>query len=182
MKNMNFQDKYKKSIASDMQKKFGHKNVNAVPRLIKAVVNVGFGKLIKEPKIVEAVERVVKAITGQKPIWTKAKKSISNFKVRQGAVIGAKVTLRGARMYDFLEKLVTITLPRVRDFRGLSLKSFDAQGNLSIGFSEYIAFPEISTEDIDKPFGLEIVVVTNAKTKDEALELFKLFGFPLQKS
>ena len=178
---MDWNEKYKKVIRPAMQKEFGYKNSNAAPKLVKTVVNVGFGKSSNEAKITETVEKVLKAITGQKPIWTKAKKSISNFKVREGAVIGAKVTLRGKRMCDFLEKLVSITLPRVRDFRGLSLKSFDAQGNLSIGFGEFIAFPEISSEDTDKLFGLELVIITNAKTKKEAVELFKLFGFPLQK-
>ncbi len=174
-------DKYKKEAVPAMQKKFGYTNVQAVPKLIKAVMNVGFGKLSKEAKIVETVEQVVKAITGQRPLLTKAKKSISNFKVREGTVIGVKVTLRGRRLYDFLEKLVTVTLPRLRDFRGLSLKSFDQQGNLAIGFPEYLAFPEISAESLDKLFGLEVVIVTNAKTKEEAVELFKLLGFPLQK-
>lgn len=178
---MSFQEKYKKIIIPEMRKKFGYTNIHAIPKLVKTVVNISFGKLSREAKIAETVEKIARAITGQKPLWTKAKKSISNFKVRQGSVIGAKVTLRGQRMRDFLEKLVTITLPRTRDFRGIPLKSFDAQGNLSLGFPEYVAFPEIGSEDIEKLFGLEIVVVTNAKTKEEAAELFKLFGFPLEK-
>lgn len=161
-------------------KEMGYKNIQAVPKLIKAVINVGFGKLSKEPKIMETVENVLKRITGQKPVLNKAKKSISNFKVRQGQIIGAKVTLRGKRMNDFLEKLVKISLPRVRDFRGLPLKSLDKQGNLSLGFKEYIAFPEIRSDEVEKLFGLEISIQSNAKTRLEASRLFQLLGFPFQ--
>lgn len=177
---MSFQTFYKTTVVPALIKEMGYQNIHAVPKLVKAVVNVGFGKLSKEPKIAESVEDILKRITGQKPVLTKAKKSISNFKVRQGQIIGAKVTLRGKRMNDFLEKLVKITLPRVRDFRGLLLKSLDNQGNLSIGFKEYIAFPEIRSDEVEKLFGLEISIQSNAKTRDEALRLFKLLGFPFQ--
>lgn len=177
---MSFQTFYKTTVAPALVKEMGYKNIHAVPKLVKAVVNVGFGKLSKEPKIAENIENVLKRITGQKPVLTKAKKSISNFKVRQGQIIGAKVTLRGKRMNDFLEKLVKISLPRVRDFRGLPLKSLDKQGNLSIGLKEYIAFPEIRSDEVEKLFGLEISIQSQAKTRDEALRLFKLLGFPFQ--
>lgn len=177
---MSFKTFYKTTIVPALIKEMNYKNIHAVPKLVKAVLNVGFGKLSKEPKIMETVESVLKRITGQKPILTKAKKSISNFKVRQGQIIGAKVTLRGKRMNDFLEKLVKISLPRVRDFRGLPLKSLDKQGNLSLGFKEYIAFPEIRSDEVEKLFGLEISIQSNAKTRPEALRLFQLLGFPFQ--
>lgn len=177
---MSFKIFYKTKVVPELIKKEGYKNAHAVPKIVKAVVNVGFGKLVKEPKIIENVEGVLKRITGQKPVFTEAKKSISNFKVRQGQIIGAKVTLRGERMNNFLERLVKITLPRVRDFRGLPLKSLDKQGNLSIGFKEYIAFPEIRSDEVEKLFGLEVSIQSNAKTREEALNLFKLLGFPFQ--
>lgn len=177
---MSLKEIYKKEVVAKLKNDFGYKNVNAVPKVLKVVVNVGFGKSRKEPKIQETVEATLKRITGQQPVWGKAKKSISNFKIRQGEIIGAKVTLRGNRMYDFLEKMIRATLPRVRDFRGLPLKSVDSLGNMTLGFHEHIAFPEIKSDEIERIHGLEVTVVTNAKSKDKALSLFKYLGFPFQ--
>ncbi len=171
---------YQNTVAPQLMKEAGYKNIYLAPKITKILVHVGFGKMSKEPKIKETVEATLKRITGQKPVWAKAKQSISNFKVQQGEIIGAKVTLRGQRMYDFLEKLVKATLPRVRDFRGLSAKTLDQRGNLSIGFKEHIAFPEIRSDEVEKIHGLEVTVVTNARSRQEAESLFKKIGFPLQ--
>lgn len=178
---MSLKEKYIKEICFELQDTFHYKSVSGVPRFTKVVVNVGFGKLLKDSKIQEIVGSTLERITGQKPIFTKARKSISNFKVREGQVIGAKVTLRGARMYDFLDKLINITFPRTRDFRGLSEKSFDSRGNLSIGFREHVAFPEVQSDEVDRLHGLEVAVTTDAKTEKEAKLLFRSAGFPLQK-
>lgn len=176
---MNLKELYKKEVAGKLMKEFGYKNVNAVPKITKVVVNVGFGKSLKEPKVAEAVEATLKRITGQKPLLTKAKKSISNFKLRSGQVIGAKVTLRGKRMYDFLEKMVKVALPRVRDFRGLQPKGFDEKGNLTVGFKEHLAFPEIRPDEVERIHGLEITIVTTAHNKEESKKMFTYLGFPL---
>lgn len=176
---MNLKEFYKKEVVGKLMKELGYKNINAVPKIEKVVVNIGFGKMIKEPKIAEIVEETLKRITGQKPILAKAKKSISNFKIRSGQIIGAKVTLRGKRMYDFLEKLIKIALPRVRDFRGVSNKVFDEKGNMTIGFKEHLSFPEIRPDEVEKILGLEITMVTSAKNKEEAKILFTHLGFPL---
>lgn len=178
---MNLKEHYKKNVAPQLMKEGGYENINAVPKIVKAVAHVGFGKISNEPKIKEIIEANLKRITGQKPVLTAAKKSISNFKVRAGQIVGAKVTLRGARMYDFLTKLIHITLPRVRDFRGLPAKSLDKQGNLTIGFKEHIAFPEIRSDEVERLHGLEITIVSNAKNRETAEQLFKLSGFPFSK-
>lgn len=178
---MNLKEHYQKNVVPQLMKAGDYKNVNAVPKIVKTVVHVGFGKISNEPKIKETIEANLKRITGQKPVLTAAKKSISNFKVRAGQIIGAKVTLRGARMYDFLTKLINITLPRVRDFRGLPAKSLDGQGNLTIGFKEHIAFPEIRSDEVEHLHGLEITVVSNALDRETAEKLFKLAGFPFSK-
>lgn len=178
---MSLKEKYIKKIRFELQDTFHYKSVLGVPRFTKVVVNVGFGKLLKDSKIQEIVGNTLERITGQKPVFTKARKSISNFKVREGQVIGAKVTLRGARMYDFLDKLINITFPRMRDFRGLSEKSFDSRGNLSIGFREHVAFPEVQSDEVDRLHGLEVSVTTDAKTEKESKFLFRSAGFPLQK-
>lgn len=175
-----FQQKYLKEIVPLMQKEFGFKNVMAAPKFAKVVLNVGLKAGIKDPKFVEAAEKTLTRITGQKPVRTLAKKSISNFKIRQGMVVGLMVTLRGKRMYDFLDKLVTVTLPRVRDFRGLSPKSIDARGNYAIGMREFISFPEIRPEDTDVMHGLEIAIATTAKDKKKGLFLLKAAGFPFR--
>lgn len=180
-KDMNLKELYINQIRPEMKKAFNYKSFAGSPRFTKVVVNAGFGKLLKDSKIQETVSSTLERITGQKPVFTKARKSISNFKVREGQIIGAKVTLRGARMYDFLDKLINITLPRMRDFRGLSEKSFDCRGNFAIGFKEYVAFPEIRSDEIERLHGLEVAVTTDAKTPEEAKKLFRLAGLPLQK-
>lgn len=179
---MRLRELYKKEIVPRMKEKFGYKNNLAVPRLDKAVVNVGFGRHAKEKKYIENIEKNLAKITGQKPVLTKAKKSVASFKVREGMTIGAKVTLRGARMHDFVEKLINISFPRTRDFRGISEKSVDKSGNLTVGFREHLAFPEISADDVENVHGLEVCISTTAKTRDEGLELLKYLGFPFKKS
>ena len=177
---MNLKETYQKEVIPKLIKKFGYKNILQVPKLAKVVLNVGVGKGIKEANYLETVESTLARITGQRPIKTKAKKSISNFKIRQGMVIGMKVTLRGQRMYDFVNKLIKVTLPRVRDFRGLSLKALDKDGNLNIGIKEHIAFPEIKADEIERLHGLEVAVITNARTKKEGEALLKALGFPFK--
>lgn len=164
-----------------MEEKFGFKNDMLVPRLSKVVINIGFGHHAKEKEFMASVEKGLTKISGQKPVFTEAKKSISAFKIREGLVIGAKVTLRGQRMYDFVEKLVNITFPRVRDFRGISEKGADRNGNLTVGFKDYTSFPEIKMEEVDNNFGLEVCLSTSAKNRENGLELFRLLGFPFKK-
>lgn len=172
-------EQYDKKIVPALMERFGYKNRMAVPKLKLVSVNVGMStNLLKDPKIPETVEATLTRITGQKPVKTLAKKSIASFKVRQGQNIGMKVTLRGARMWHFLEKLIHVTLPRVRDFRGISPKLVDKQGNLSMGFKEYIAFPEIRPDEIEKLHGVQVTVNSTAKSREEGLELFRLMGFP----
>ncbi len=172
-------EKYQKTVASGLMAEFKLKNRMAVPKLKKVVLNVGLKQGIKDPKFVDHAEKILTKITGQKPVKTLAKKSISNFKIRQGQVVGMMVTIRGARMYDFVDKLVNVTLPRVRDFRGLSPKNVDQHGNMSLGFREFIAFPEVRAEDTDYAHGLEITVVTSAKDKQKGLSLLRAVGFPI---
>lgn len=172
---------YKEKIAPKLKEDFKIKNDFAVPRLQKIVINVGLGKILNDKEMLETVEKNVTAITGQKPIKTKAKKSISNFKIRKGLVIGMKVTLRGQRMYDFLDKLVNITFPRIRDFRGIDPKAVDGKGNITIGIKEYIFFPEIKLEEVEKTHGLEITIATNSKNDKLCIALLKAFGFPFIK-
>lgn len=174
-------DKYQKEIIPQLQQEFGYKSKLAVPRVSRVTVNVGVGRVNKDKAFMDNVEHTLLKIAGQKPIKTRARKSIASFKVREGAVVGMVVTLRGKRMYDFLEKLVNVTLPRVRDFRGLSLKSFDRQGNYSIGLKENIAFPEIHADEIEKIHGLEVCISTTASNKAEGEKLLRLMGFPLKK-
>lgn len=174
---------YKKEIAPTLKVERGYKNIMQAPRITKVVLNVGFGRHAKEEKYIEAVERTLKLITGQKPIRNKTTKSISNFKIREGMVIGASVTLRGYRMYEFLDKLVNLTLPRVRDFRGLSVDSFDGRGNYTLGFQEHLAFPEISGIEVgDVIHGLEITVCSTARSKEEGYILLQKIGFPFRKA
>jgi len=177
----NLQTRYKKEILPQLKEKLGLKNDMVAPKLIKVSINVGFGRHNKDKAYIERVEKVLTAISGQKIILTKAKKSIAAFKVREGMTVGAMVTLRKQYMYDFVEKLVSITFPRVRDFRGISEKSVDAAGNLTVGFKEHTAFPEIGGEDSENVFGLEISLVTNTKVREKGLELFRLIGFPFKK-
>lgn len=171
-------EKYKKEVIPAMKKIFGYKNDLAVPKLEKVVVNVGTGQGLKDTKFNEIVENTLERITGQRSVKTMAKESISNFKIRKGLVVGMMVTLRGKRMYDFVDKLINITLPRVRDFRGLEIKSVDKQGNLNIGFKEHMAFPEIKADEVEKIHGLQVVIITTAKAKAKGIELLKLLGFP----
>jgi len=179
-------EKYKREAIPQMMEKFGYKNIMAVPKIEKVVVNTGFGRLIadktsqEQKKIFEAILEDFSLITGQRPVLTRAKKSISGFKIRQGLPIGAQVTLRGERMFDFLERLINIGLPRSRDFQGIDSKSFDKKGNLTIAIREHITFPEILIEKAKNIFGLEITVVTTAKKKEEGIELLKLLGFPIK--
>lgn len=174
-------EKYEKIAVPEMRKKFGYKNNLAVPKIIKVIVSTGIGSAKDDKEKKEMIEKSFTLITGQKPLHNPAKKSIASFKLRQGMTIGYSVTLRKKRMYDFLDRLINITIPRVRDFRGLNSKSIDSSGNLTIGFKEHTVFPEASTDDIRKAFGLGVTVVTNAKLKEEALELFYLLGFPFKK-
>jgi len=178
---MRLKEKYKKQIVPKIKEEFGLKNDLLVPRLIKVVLNVGFGRHAKEKEFMASVEKGLTRISGQKPVFTEAKKSISAFKIREGLVIGCKVTLRGQRMYDFTEKLVNITFPRVRDFRGISEKAVDKDGNLTVGFKEESAFPEIKAEDIGEAFGLEVCLATSAKNRAKGLAFFHALGFPFQK-
>lgn len=174
-------EKYQKKVIPEMKKIFGYKNNLAVPYLDKVVINIGTGQGLKDAKFNEVVENTLQRITGQKPVKTNAKKSISNFKIRKGLVVGMMVTLRGNRMYDFVDKLINITLPRVRDFRGLEIKAVDDQGNLNIGLKEHVAFPEIKADEVEKIHGLQVAIITTAKNKKEGLELLKLLGFPFRK-
>ncbi|KKU27344.1 MAG: 50S ribosomal protein L5 [Candidatus Magasanikbacteria bacterium GW2011_GWA2_46_17] len=175
----NLYNDYKEKVVPRLMARFGYKNIMQVPRVQKVVLNVGVGKFVKEPHYIESVEQTIIQITGQKPVRTQAKKSISNFKIREGMDIGVKVTLRGERMYHFLERLVKLTFPRVRDFRGLADKGFDKNGNCTIGFKENIAFPEI--KEIEKTHGVEMTFSTTAKNKEEAKELLVQLGFPFVK-
>lgn len=179
-------EKYEKEVIPAMVEKFGYKNKMAVPKIEKTVINTGFGRMVsgktsdEQKKIRETILEDLSLISGQKPILTKAKKSISTFKTREGQIIGASVTLRGIKMSDFLERLIHITLPRLRDFQGIKTSSFDKKGNLTIGISEQIAFSEILPEKTRNIFGLEVIIATTAKTKEEGIELLKLLGFPLK--
>ena len=164
-----------------MQEQFGYSNRLAVPRMIKVVVNVGISSGQKDQKFLETAKETLRLVCGQKPVERQAKKAISNFKIRKGQTVGLMVTMRGARMYDFLEKLLCLTLPRVRDFRGISPSTVDSHGNLTIGLREAVAFPEIQAGDMERQHGLEITVVTNAKTREKGLALFTLMGVPFRK-
>ena len=173
-------DYYKNDVAPALMKKFGYKSPEQLPKLDKIIVNVGCGDAKDNAKVIDSVIADLTKITGQKPIITKAKKSVANFKVRQGATVGAKVTLRGERMYDFLDRLISIALPRVRDFRGVSKKSFDGRGNYAMGVKEQLIFPEISYDQVERTRGMDICIVTTATTDEQAMELLKAFGMPFR--
>lgn len=175
------QKKYNEEIVPSLREKYNYKSVMAIPKLEKIVVNMGVGDATSNSKLLDAAVADLKAITGQQPIVTKAKKAIANFKVRQGQGIGCKVTLRGDNMYNFLDKLISITLPRVRDFRGISPKSFDGRGNYTLGLTEQLIFSEIDYDKVVKVRGMDIVFVTTAHTNEEALDLLKGFGMPFRK-
>ena len=169
---------YDDKIVKAMTEKFGYKNAMEVPKIEKITLNMGVGEATQDKKKVEAAAAEMELIAGQKPVVTKAKKSIAQFKLREGMPIGCKVTLRRARMYEFLDRLITIAMPRIRDFRGVSAKSFDGRGNYAMGLKEQIIFPEINYDRIDQVRGMDVIVTTTARTDEEARELLKLFGFP----
>lgn len=175
------EEKYKKEVVPSLMEKYNYRTVMLVPKIEKIVVNMGVGDALVNSKNLEAAVSDLAKITGLKPIETKAKKSIAAFKVREGHKIGCKVTLRGKRMYEFLDKLISIGLPRVRDFRGLSSKSFDGRGNYTIGIKEQLIFPEINFDEVEKVRGMDIVIVTTAKNNEEAFELLKELGVPFRK-
>ena len=174
-------DRYQNEVVPALKKEFGYKNPMEIPHLEKVVLNVGLGEAVSNSKLVEVVANEIGAITGQKAVVTKAKKSIASFKLRQGMPIGVMVTLRRDRMYEFLDRLMNVALPRVRDFRGVSPKAFDGKGNYALGIKEHIIFPEISIDKIEKIYGLNICVVTSAKTDDEARALLSKLGMPFRK-
>ena len=174
------QDRYKAEIVPKLKEKFGYRNVMQVPRLSKVVVNMGLGDAIENVKVIETAAAEIGIITGQKPVVTKARKSIANFKLREGVPIGVMVTLRRDQMYHFLDKLIAIALPRVRDFKGVSPKGFDGRGNYTLGIKEQIMFPEVNYDKIDKIRGMNITIVTTARTDEEGLELLRLMGMPFR--
>jgi len=174
--------RYREEIVPEMVKQFGYKNKLQVPRLEKVVVNVGLGEATQDVKLLDAAQQEIAMITGQKPIVTRAKKAIANFKIRRGSAIGCKVTLRRAMMYEFLDRLISIAIPRIRDFRGLPTTSFDKQGNYSFGLTEVLIFPEIDMDKVMKTHGMDITIVTSARNQKEALELLKLVGVPFKKA
>ena len=174
------QEFYKDTVVANLQKELGYKSVMEVPRITKITINMGVGEAIGDKKVLENAVSDMTKIAGQKPVVTKARKSVAGFKIREGYPIGCKVTLRSERMYEFLDRLVAIAIPRIRDFRGLNPKSFDGMGNYSMGVKEQIIFPEIEYDKIDKIRGMDITISTSAKTDDEAKALLKAFNFPLK--
>ena len=174
-------ERYQNEVRKRLQERFGYKNVNEIPKLEKVVVNMSVGEAIVNPKALDAAVAELAAITGQRPIIRKAKKSIAAFKLREGMSIGAKVTLRGDRMYVFVDKLFNVVLPRIRDFRGLPAKSFDGRGNYNLGLREQLVFPEINYDKVDKTRGMDVTIVTSARTDEEASEFLTAMGLPLQK-
>ena len=174
-------DLYKDEIVEAMIKKFGYKNVMEVPKLDKIVINMGVGEAKENAKVLDSAVKDLETITGQKVVLTRAKNSVANFKIREGMPIGCKTTLRGEKMYDFMDRLVNLALPRVRDFRGVSADSFDGRGNYALGVKEQLIFPEIEYDKVEKVRGMDVIVVTTAKTDEEARELLRLFGMPFAK-
>jgi large subunit ribosomal protein L5 len=174
------QEHYRKTVIPALQARFGYKNVMQVPKITKITVNMGVGEAMNDKKIMDNAAADLALITGQKPQIRRARKSIANFKVRENWPIGCKVTLRGARMYEFLDRLITVAIPRIRDFRGLSGRSFDGRGNYSLGIKEQIIFPEIDFDKVDALRGMDITIVTNAKNNDEARALLDAFNFPIR--
>ena len=171
---------YDQTVISAMVKKFNYENVNQVPKLVKITINSGLGDVKDNSKSIQIAQKELEQISGQKPVLTMAKKSVANFKVREGQSVGMKVTLRGTRMYEFFDKFISIALPRVRDFRGVSTKSFDGRGNYSMGVKEQLIFPEISYDQIEKVRGFDICITTTAKTDEEARELLTMLGMPFE--
>ncbi len=173
-------EKYADEVSREMMQKFNYENIHQVPRLEKVVINMGVGEAKENPKILDAAVRDLSTITGQRPVITKAKKSVASFKLREGMSIGCKLTLRGERMYHFLDKLINVALPRVRDFRGVSPKAFDGRGNYTLGIKEQLIFPEVNYDDIEKVMGMDVTIVTTAETDEEARELLRLMGMPFK--
>ncbi|RAP35217.1 50S ribosomal protein L5 [Candidatus Marinamargulisbacteria bacterium SCGC AAA071-K20] len=178
----NLKKKYENEVKKDLLKKFDHLNVMSIPKIEKIVINRGLGEAVSNSKVVELTIDQFLRITGQKPVPTKSKKSISNFKVREGQVIGCKITLRSKKMYDFITKLINISIPKIRDFRGLPKKSFDGRGNYTLGIKEESIFPEINVDNIDKPRGFDICFITSTDKDEEAYALLELLGFPFRKN
>ena len=174
-------EKYDKEVVPYLMKKFGYTSVMQCPRLVKIVINTGLGDIKDNAKSIQIIENEIKQISGQQPILTKAKKSVANFKVREGQTVGIKVTLRGERMYNFYDKFVSIALPRLRDFRGVSDKAFDGRGNYSVGLKEQLIFPEITYDQVEKIRGMDVAIVTTAETDEEARELLRALGMPFKK-
>ena len=174
-------DLYKDEIVDAMIKKFGYKNIMEIPKLDKIVINMGVGEAKENAKVLDSAVKDLETITGQKVVLTRAKNSVANFKIREGMPIGCKTTLRGEKMYDFMDRLVNLALPRVRDFRGVSADSFDGRGNYALGVKEQLIFPEIEYDKVEKVRGMDVIVVTTAKTDEEARELLRLFGMPFAK-
>jgi len=179
MKHISIKEKYSKEVREALKEKFGFKNVFQVPQIKKVVVNAGIGKFINDSNIVKDIVASLETITGQKAILTKSRKSIAGFKIREDLEVGVKITLRGKRMWEFLDRLIGASIPRIKDFQGIKNSSVDANGNLNIGLKEQIIFPEVAAEDVKNIFSFQIVVVTDASNKEEGLELFKKLGFPI---
>lgn len=175
-------EQFKEKIAKDLEKELGCLNLHEIPKPLKVTVNVGLGKGLKDARYMEAVEATLRRMTGQKPVTTKSRLSIAGFKIREGMVVGMKVTLRGKRMWDFLDKMVHVSFPRVRDFRGIPISTVDDGGNLSVGFQEHMAFPEIRSDEIELVHGLQVTITSSARTKEKGLALFRALGFPFRRS
>ena len=174
-------DLYEKSARPTLMREFGYKNIHQAPRVEKVIINVGMGAAIDNPKLLDSAVEELTTITGQKPIVTRAKKAISNFKLREGMSIGAKVTLRGDRMYEFLDRLINVAIPRIRDFRGVPTRSFDGRGNYTLGIKEQLIFPEIDYDKVEKVHGMDITIVTTAERDDEAMALLAALGMPFRR-
>lgn len=177
---MSLKEKYLEEVRPKLMEMFNYKNIYQVPALKKVVINMGVGVAKENTKLLESAAKDLAAISGQKPVITRAKKSVASFKIREGMPIGCKVTLRGERMYHFVDKLINVALPRVRDFRGVSQKSFDGRGNFSLGLKEQLIFPEINYDDVERIQGMDVIIVTTAKTDQEARELLRLLGMPFR--
>ncbi|MFA6525902.1 MAG: 50S ribosomal protein L5 [Candidatus Buchananbacteria bacterium] len=173
--------KYQKEVVPALKEKFGYKNIMSVPKILKVTINVGINSRNTDSGLLDNVENNLRRITGQKPVRTKSRAAISAFKVKENMVVGVVVTLRGQKMYDFLDKLINISLPRIRDFRGVSAGNIDQQGNMSIGFKEHVVFPEIRSDEVERIHGMQVNITTNSKSHEEGEELFRLLGFPMQK-
>jgi large subunit ribosomal protein L5 len=174
-------ERYKKEIVPEMSKTFGYKNLMEVPRLSKIVINIGLGEATQDIKFLDAAVSELAMITGQRPVITKSKKAIANFKIRKGSSVGCKVTMRRSRMYEFLDRMIAVAIPRIRDFRGLPTTSFDQGGNYAFGLNEQLIFPEVDVDKVSKVHGMDIIICTTAKTRDEAFELLRMMGMPFAK-